>query len=147
MCMKLIKSFSRFINETESHQNAMEFWFVVSEDQIVAIYDNMKDAKNYYDGEIESKKELYFDQYANDQEEMGRRTMDYGIYVHSDGGYMNPPESTITDEEYDEYFDDNYSDQIYLSGPHNMSELPKDIQSLMTPKILEEILEHGVYEV
>lgn len=145
--MKLITSFSNFINESESPKNAMEFWFVVSEDQIVAIYDNMKDAKNYYDGEIELKKDLYFDKYYEDQEETGRRMIDYGRYSHSEGGYMDPPESTITDEEYEEYFEDNYGDQIYLSGPHNMSELPKDIQSLMTPQILEEILEHGVYEV
>ena len=145
--MKLITSFSNFINESESPKNAMEFWFVVSEDQIVAIYDNMKDAKNYYDGEIELKKDLYFDKYYAEQEESGRSMIDYGRYSHSDGGYMDPPESTVSDEEYEEYFEDNYGDQIYLSGPHNMSELPKDIQSLMTPQILEEILEHGVYEV
>jgi hypothetical protein len=145
--MKLIKSFSRFINESESPKNDMEFWFVVSEDQIVAIYDNMKDAKNYYEGEIEFKKDLYFDRYYEEQEESGRSMVDYGRYSHSDGGYMDPPESTVSDEEYEEYFDDNYGNQIYMSGPHNMSELPKDIQSLMTPKILEEILEHGVYEV
>ena len=54
----------------------MEFWFVVSEDQIVAIYDNMKDAKNYYDGEIELKKDLYFDKYYEEQEESGRSMID-----------------------------------------------------------------------
>lgn len=145
--MKLITSFSNFINESESPKNAMEFWFVVSEDQIVAIYDNMKDAKNYYEAEIEFKKDLYFDKYYEEQEETGRRMIDYGRYSHSEGGYMDPPESTITDEEYEEYFEDNYGNQIYMTGPHNLSELPKDIQSLMTSQILEEILEHGVYEV
>lgn len=147
MYMKLITSFSNFINESETPQNAMEFWFVVSEDQIVAVYDNLKNAKSYYESEVETKKDLYFDQYVDDQEDMGRNVVDYGIYVHSDGGYMNPPELTITDEEYDEYFEDNYGDQIYLSGPHNLSELPKDIQSLMTPQILEDILEYGAYEL
>ena len=60
---------------------------------------------------------------------------------------MDPPESTVSDEEYEEYFDDNYGNEIYLSGPYNLNKLPNDIQSLMTPKIMEDIIEHGVYEV
>lgn len=144
--MKLIKSFSHFINESDFNQNSMEFWFVVSEYKIVAVYDNIKDAKNYYEAEIEFKKNLYFDKYYEEQEESGRRMIDYGGYSHSEGGYMNPPESTITDEEYEEYFEDNYGNEIYLSGPHNLSELPKDIQSLMTTQIMKDIIEHGVYE-
>jgi hypothetical protein len=145
--MKLIKSFSHFINESDFHQNAMEFWFVVSEYKIVAVYGNMKDAKNYYEAEIEFKKDLYFDKYHEEQEESGRRMIDYGRYSHLDGGYMDPPESTVSDEEYEEYFDDNYGNEIYLSGPYNLNKLPNDIQSLMTPKIMEDIIEHGVYEV
>jgi hypothetical protein len=144
--MKLIKSFSHFINESDFNQNSMEFWFVVSEYKIVAVYDNIKDAKNYYEAEIEFKKNLYFDKYYEEQEESGRRMIDYGRYSHSEGGYMNPPESTITDEEYEEYFEDNYGNEIYLSGQYNLNELPKDIQSLMTPEIMKDIIEHGVYE-
>jgi len=144
--MKLIKSFSHFINESDFHQNNMEFWFVISEYKIVAVYDNIKDAQTYYESEIKFKKDLYFDNYYEEQEESGRRMIDYGIYSHSEGGYMNPPESIITDEEYEEYFEDNYGNEIYLSGPHNLNELPKDIQSLMTPQIMEDIIKHGVYE-
>ena len=144
--MKLIKSFSHFINESDFNQNAMGFWFVVSEYKIVAVYDNIKDAKRYYEAEIEFKKELYFDKYYEEQEESGRRMIDYGAYSHSEGGYMNPPESTITDEEYEEYFEDNYGNEIYMSGPYNLNELPNDIQSLMTPEIMEDIIKNGAYE-
>lgn len=143
--MKSIKSFSHFINKSDSHQNATEFWFVVSEYKIVAVYDNMKDAKKYYDAEIELKKELYFDKYYEEQQETGRKMIDFGAYIQGEG-YLNPPESTITDEEYEEYFEDNYGNEIYLSGPHNLNELPNDIQSLMTPEIMKDITEHGVYE-
>jgi hypothetical protein len=145
--MKIITSFHRFINESESPSNSMKFWFVISEDEIAAVFDNKKEATLYYEREVDFKKEMYFDKFYSEQEESGRAMIDYGRYSHSDGGYMDPPESTISDEEYEEYFDDNYGHEIYLSGPHNLSELPNDIQSLMTPKILEDILEHGVYEV
>ena len=144
--MKLIKSFSHFINESDFNQNSMGFWFVVSEYKIVAVYDNIKDAKRYYEAEIEFKKDLYFDKYYEEQEESGRRMIDYGAYSHSEGGYMNPPESTITDEEYEEYFEDNYGNEIYMSGPYNLNELPNDIQSLMTPEIMEDIIKNGAYE-
>lgn len=144
--MKLIKSFSHFINESDFNQNSMGFWFVVSEYKIVAVYDNIKDAKRYYEAEIEFKKNLYFDKYYEEQEESGRRMIDYGAYSHSEGGYMNPPESTITDEEYEEYFEDNYGNEIYMSGPYNLNELPNDIQSLMTPEIMEDIIKNGAYE-
>lgn len=144
--MKLIKSFSHFINESDFNQNSMGFWFVVSEYKIVAVYDNIKDAKRYYEAEIEFKKNLYFDKYYEEQEESGRRMIDYGAYSHSEGGYMNPPESTITDEEYEEYFEDNYGNEIYMSGPYGLNELPNDIQSLMTPEIMEDIIKNGAYE-
>ena len=100
----------------------------------------------FVDCRLAPKENLYFDKYYEEQEESGRRMIDYGGYSHSEGGYMNPPESTITDEEYEEYFEDNYGNEIYLSGPHNLSELPKDIQSLMTTQIMKDIIEHGVYE-
>lgn len=144
--MKLIKSFSHFINESDFNQNSMGFWFVVSEYKIVAVYDNIKDAKRYYEAEIEFKKNLYFDKYYEEQEESGRRMIDYGGYSHSEGGYMNPPESTITDEEYEEYFEDNYGNEIYMSGSYDLNELPNDIQSLMTPEIMEDIIKNGAYE-
>lgn len=144
--MKLITTFSNFITESEHQGNAMEFWFVISEDQIVAVYDNMKDAKKYYDLEVDFKKDLYFDKYYEEQEESGRKVVDFGVYIPGEG-YVDPPEITITDEEYDEYFEDTYGDEIYLTGPYNLSELPKDVKSLMTPEILKDILEYGVYEL
>lgn len=143
--LKLLEDWSLQDDNQNISTNQL-YWVVVSEDEIIGIYNNPKDANKVYQKEWEMKKELYFDKYVDNQIESGRRVMDSGLY--SDAmGYTSPPESTITDEEYDEYFEDNYSYEIYVEGPIDLNNAPKHIQELMSEEILNDIAEYGCYEV
>lgn len=139
--MKLKLNFEEYLRESKISNETNGYWFVVSEDQIVAVYDNLKDAKSYYEKEIDFKKDLYFDKFVEDLQDSGRKVWDY------DYPQTSPSEMILTDEEYDEYFEDNYGHEIFLTGPHTLTELPKDIESLMNEQIIEDIQNFNRYEL
>jgi hypothetical protein len=139
--MKFTLSFEEYLKESNISNDTEGYWFVVSEDQIVGVYDNPKKAKSNYEKEIDLKKDLYFDKFIQDLENSGQKIWDYE-YSHT-----SPSELVLTDEEYDEYFEDNYGHEIFITGPHKLAELPDDISPLMNITILNDIKEYGYYEL
>jgi hypothetical protein len=142
--MKFTLKFEEYIRESESFEEKM-YWFVVSEGEIVGVYDNPKEAKSLYSFLIEEKKKDSFDDYLDYLESEGIRTMD--SYVHSQSIY--PPELTVSmeDEEYDDYIQSQFEDKIFIDGPIKLSNIPNDILPLMHDDILNDIQEYGVFEL